>query len=995
MKRLVLFVIFAGFVCLLSRAAFGETIHVPTTEYPTIQSGIDAASSGDTVLVADGIYIENILFPGSKTITLISQNGAESTVVDGGYIGSVVTFAAGNISTLNGFTITNGSTPQNGGGVLCGSSSSPTITNCIITDNEALVGGGGIHCAPSSSPFIANSIIQYNSVTGANNESNGGGIHASTFSSPTISNCIIKNNTSNWNGGGLALNTADGPTIVNCLFSNNTAAVNGGAISFQDSAPTIVNCSFSNNNASGNGGAIACSNPLPETAVTNCILWEDSPVEIANASATFLVTYSDIQGGYAGTGNINADPSFVDAAHGDFHLRKDSPCIDAGDNAAPAVLADDFDGKIRPSGPFVDMGAYEYQQTMPVDFNGNGIAAVLQLLLPVSYGSQNSTTCSTDLDCPPGMKCTDAACTAYPHPSGSSPTLKGILYYGLQDIQPPPSSYSADADSVRLPYVSHELPPGYKDRIYIHDVPFTDYTKATLKATITDTDTSQVEIRGLEQNRYYFIRAFRFDENDIFTGEMSEYDVVMTLLETITPVDARAIISYDWGTDGFAEAFTIEEHGSLVDISHHNDASMGNYLRLQDSGFLFESEFAIDRMTYRSRRYISPFYDWELEINIRFGASGWMDEAVFGLQPGTQLLSYCFSTFGPHQGGSYVADLADMTNNPPGQDSVNIFSTHYPRVSKLGDRYPQAGWTPFLTPLHPDYDNFLIHTGDTGKDVFKVTYSADSSSMRFTLNGHDILLLGDQLDLPYQMRKWPQGAVPFPMRIIIEAEANSPSFPSFTPAMHIDVGDIKLTSAAPRASAGWAAQAYKNWSGEDLIVPAAHTLNKLSFWPGYQPGADCAQDWWFKGVAYLHPGYTAPFISGGFQTPNQPDISTDSTTVFSTAKTAGRTPFVEVPTGKAARYVKVFGLQQHGTLTCRVLDQDNNQIGNDINISGTQLYDVAPMILPENTATKVRIEVEIQYDNSAIDFTSVAKDNPENRRPNCPSIFWGFYFEFE
>jgi predicted outer membrane repeat protein len=373
MKRLILFVVVAGFICRLSSTAFGEIIHVPAAEYPTIQSGINAASLGDTVLVADGTYLENILFGGSKAITLISQNGAGSTVIDGGHNGTVVAFAAGDNSTLNGFTITNGSTQANGGGVLCGSSSSPTIANCIITNNEALIGGGGIHCAPSSAPFITNSIIQDNSVTDVNNNiSNGGGIHASTFSTPTISNCIIKNNTSNWNGGGLALNAAFEPKIVNCTFSNNTAAVNGGAISFQDSAPIITNCTFSNNSASGNGGAIACSNPLPGTAVANSILWKDSPVEISSGSATFSVTYSDIHGGYTGTGNINADPKFVDETNGDFHLRNDSPCIDAGDNSAPALPATDIDGDERKindpavadtgngTPPIVDIGADEY-----------------------------------------------------------------------------------------------------------------------------------------------------------------------------------------------------------------------------------------------------------------------------------------------------------------------------------------------------------------------------------------------------------------------------------------------------------------------------------------------------------------------------------------------------------------------------------------------------------------------------------------------------------
>jgi hypothetical protein len=110
-------------------------------EFATIQDAIDASEDGDTVSVADGTYNENILFRPGKIITLKSVNGAESTFIDGtGKSLSVVTFAADNDSTLYGFTITNGSTSGEGGGVLCGQSSSPPITNCIITNNSASTG---------------------------------------------------------------------------------------------------------------------------------------------------------------------------------------------------------------------------------------------------------------------------------------------------------------------------------------------------------------------------------------------------------------------------------------------------------------------------------------------------------------------------------------------------------------------------------------------------------------------------------------------------------------------------------------------------------------------------------------------------------------------------------------------------------------------------------------------------------------------------------------
>jgi hypothetical protein len=77
------------------------------------------------------------------------------------------------------------------------------------------------------------------------------------------------------------------------------------------------------------------------------------------------VTYSDVDGSYAGTGNIDADPLFVSTA--DLHLQSTSPCIDAGSNAAvPSGVTTDLDGDPRiVDGPdadsiaTVDMGAYE------------------------------------------------------------------------------------------------------------------------------------------------------------------------------------------------------------------------------------------------------------------------------------------------------------------------------------------------------------------------------------------------------------------------------------------------------------------------------------------------------------------------------------------------------------------------------------------------------------------------------------------------------------
>jgi hypothetical protein len=83
---------------------------------------------------------------------------------------------------------------------------------------------------------------------------------------------------------------------------------------------------------------LASSSPT----VVNSILWNDTPQEIHLNSSSINITYSDIQGGWTGEGNINADPGFVGG--GDYRLTASSPCIDVGNNTAPNIPPTDKDG---------------------------------------------------------------------------------------------------------------------------------------------------------------------------------------------------------------------------------------------------------------------------------------------------------------------------------------------------------------------------------------------------------------------------------------------------------------------------------------------------------------------------------------------------------------------------------------------------------------------------------------------------------------------------
>jgi len=127
-------------------------------------------------------------------------------------------------------------------------------------------------------------------------------------------------------------------------------------------------CTISNNTVSsyGFGGGIACRY-CGALEITNSILWEDSAgtdPEIYVNPGSPTVTYSDVQGGWPGTGNIDSNPIFVGG--GDYHLSSFSPCIDAGTDAGVYV---DIDGDVRPLGAGFDMGADEVSGFQPIIFN--------------------------------------------------------------------------------------------------------------------------------------------------------------------------------------------------------------------------------------------------------------------------------------------------------------------------------------------------------------------------------------------------------------------------------------------------------------------------------------------------------------------------------------------------------------------------------------------------------------------------------------------------
>jgi len=215
-------------------------LHVPG-DYPTIQAALVYAGTGDTILVAPGTYYEHIGWPSIQGINLLSEYGADSTIIDAAGLLRAITIVADVDSTtvIRGFTIVNGNTDR-GGGIYC-EGASPTISNNTIMNNSAGGYGGGVFCI-NGSPIISQNIIINNVATG---NGNGGGI-ACWESSPKIIGNIIENNSAG-NGGGIYAIASEPEIIGNTVNSNSSGY--GGGLLFHKSSVIVTYNTVSNNDA--------------------------------------------------------------------------------------------------------------------------------------------------------------------------------------------------------------------------------------------------------------------------------------------------------------------------------------------------------------------------------------------------------------------------------------------------------------------------------------------------------------------------------------------------------------------------------------------------------------------------------------------------------------------------------------------------------------------------------------------------------------------------
>jgi len=330
-----------------------DTLVVESSVTLTIEPGVTVKFHDDVkflvygTLVAQGAVDDSIKF--------IMDDAAGSTTEWGGI--KLLSTDSTNTNLLSYCLIEDGDADgiglgasedsKNGGGIYFGFNirNNTEISHCTIQNNHAYEGGGGLAIAGS----------------------------------PVVTACLIQNNAADQYGGGVSIKGPTPTSFVNPMFGNNIIVnnsangVGGGGIGLLSGA--ILDMTHGlvlrNSAANGSGGGIYLSTSTTAVNIANSVIGENTADSNPQIYGTINVNigYSNIEDGYAGVGNIDQDPAFLDPNNGDYHFGATSALVDVADNSSS--LAVDFDGTARPfdgdriSPAVSDMGPYEYVNTAP------------------------------------------------------------------------------------------------------------------------------------------------------------------------------------------------------------------------------------------------------------------------------------------------------------------------------------------------------------------------------------------------------------------------------------------------------------------------------------------------------------------------------------------------------------------------------------------------------------------------------------------------------
>ena len=374
--RYFLFILVLSLV-LVNSAAYAGIIYVKhdasgtndgsswSDAYTDLHAAYSAAVSGDQVWVSAGTYKPSQT--GDKSAYFNLKNGVE---LYGGFDGTEtllqqrqwwknITIVSGDLNNNDNNTINyqDASRSDNTYNIFYGDHTN----NTAVVDGFTVTGGNGNN-------------------TGTKRTYHGAAFYFN-YGGATVRNCIIIRNAAIATGG---IKTFVGsPVISNCVIANNYSGNNGSGVSTYTGSISLDHCTVYNNNMPTNiSPRSGISLSYSSNSVTNNIIYGNEGSELSIARDSGLVAYNLIEGGFTGTGNIDGNPLFADAANNNFLLQTGSPAINVGSNdALPVDTKDaDYDGNTTEKYPFglggynrysdgsynlftegtTDIGAYEY-----------------------------------------------------------------------------------------------------------------------------------------------------------------------------------------------------------------------------------------------------------------------------------------------------------------------------------------------------------------------------------------------------------------------------------------------------------------------------------------------------------------------------------------------------------------------------------------------------------------------------------------------------------
>ncbi len=328
-----------------------DTLVVQSGVTLTIEPGVTVKMHDDiTFLIygtldAQGTATDSVIFTLDDASGSATEWGGIKVIPSDSSYHSIVSYCRIEYGDADGTSLSDPAYKKNGGGIFFGdnTTSGTSLSHAVIQNNHAIEGGGGIGIA--GAPNINSCVVRDNSA-----DQYGGGISLkgpspTVVANPAMNNMLIYNNSANGSGGGGI-----------ALFSGAVLNLKHGLI-------------YANESPNGKGGGLYLYSATTVANVVNSLIGENTADSDAQVSGVANITYSNVQGGSSGEGNIDEDPEFIDPDNYNFHFKANSPLVDAGDNDNSSGL--DFEGNSRPfdgdrnGTASVDMGPYEYQNTDP------------------------------------------------------------------------------------------------------------------------------------------------------------------------------------------------------------------------------------------------------------------------------------------------------------------------------------------------------------------------------------------------------------------------------------------------------------------------------------------------------------------------------------------------------------------------------------------------------------------------------------------------------